>query len=219
MFFMMPFLMTSRPWAVAPAYVSKGPISTHDNDTEVEFPASVALNAVALLVAFGDGDPDVGWSADGDWTELARGYSSDGDFGAVLWLKVCDGTEGGTTIAASSGGSAFDFGAQIFTFSDADNNAAEDASAKIIDNSTSLTSNATTTTGLNRLGVRLYVQQGNSASTPPAEWTERAEDLAGSMRVALDTKTIATATTEAATTRTVPSARSAIVFDLALVPR
>jgi len=86
---------------------------------------------------------------------------------------------------------------------------------------TTMTSPATTTTGPNRLGVRLFIGNEAGVSTPPAGWTESHEDLStvGNPKLTIvDTKGILAATTEAASSRTITASFAGAIHASAFIP-
>ncbi|MDO8942301.1 MAG: hypothetical protein Q7U75_03910, partial [Desulfobacterales bacterium] len=86
-----------------------------------------------------------------------------------------------------------------------------------------VTSPATTTTGVDRLLLRIYTDEQGVLSSPPATWTERFdnfETIISAITGAADTKELAAAGTEAATSRSYGGGDGTtyVCFGLALVP-
>lgn len=201
-----------------PAYSAKGAVTADfSNSISVPFPATVNANDIALFVQTADSDPS-GWSSTTGFTDIASGLN--GSTGARLTYKRCVGNEDSTNVTFDTSATASQVSGQIFTISGAvaSGTPYEDASANT-GSSTSMTSNATTISGAARLGIRIYAQADNRASTPPSGWTEASEDADATIQymVSFDTKQV-TAGTEGSTSRTISGIESWIVFDLAMIP-
>lgn len=230
--FLCPVPFVKLPGGAPPVYYSKGAIiaqrlSFDGASVDVAYPAVVSAGHIAVMVMLGTagGGINIGGAGPDDvtWDHLATGTDSD-QYAAKLWWRECAGTEGGTTSLLNTDGAATDYCAQIFTFDLALTGAdpTQDPSAAIANFSSSFTSNATTVSIANSLGVRIYCQFDNITSTPPSGWTENSEDQTSpyiDFLIAIDTKIISSAGTEAASTRTVTGGPFGIIFDFALKPR
>lgn len=201
-----------------PAYASKGAVTADFASViNVSFPAVVNANDIALFVQTADSNPS-GWGGTTGFTPIASAVG--GSTGARLLYKRCTGSEDGTSVTFDSNGTAGTCSGQIFTISGAivSGTPYEDASVNS-GASTTMTSNATTISGAARLGIRIYCQGDNRASTPPSGWTEQSEDadVVIQFMVSFDTKEVA-AGTEGATSRTISGSEDWVVFDLAMIP-
>lgn len=214
--FLCPVPFVKLPGGGEPIFVSNGPYAEFVGNGDATFPDDVANGQLALIIGVGSGNT-TSWHADG-FTVLSEGEYADSP-GVWLAYKICDGTEGGTTASIDVEGSSGFTEAVIAIFSSVltSGDPTEDVSAAS-GASTSETSNSTTTSGANRLGVRIYVQNDDRSSTVPAGWTEEFALLGSNYSTTLDTKLIPSATTEAATTRTIGGFERWVVIDLALKP-
>lgn len=187
-----------------------------------DYPASVAADDIAIIIhalydSAGSGattlsTPD-GWTAfgaqvhDGSNYIIARAY----------WKRLAGSESGSVTVSHTLGMTQAYARMGVFRgcatvgdpFEDYDTSGGS---------ASSFTSPTTTTLGANRLGLRLSVVLSGLAESPPSGWTERYETAATSLTVAGDTKTIASASTEAASARTEGFSTNYVVLALALKP-
>jgi hypothetical protein len=204
--------------ALSPVLVAKGVADFDATATALTpaFPAGVLPNDIAIAVHFSDSTTAATWP--GGWTTLTQATTTNWQ-SQVAW-KRCDGTEDGTTISLAQAG-AIVKGAQIWVFRHciASGTPFEDFS-NATSTSTSATSNSTTTTGVDRLVVRITTNSDDVPGSTPAGYTSPVVDvttLGNDGAITLDFKVIPTATTDAASTRTITSG-AFTVHDFALLP-
>ena len=207
-----------------PVYVGNGGIvgNTALTTVTLTFPGSgVADKDIAFLSLHSDNHTTM--AVPGGWTPCGAQEDTSGTVSARLWWKRCDGTENGTTVACTRGsgttGEWFGGVISIFRNCPISGDPFEGYSA-VQSNTTTASAPAVTSTGDKRLACLFYCIGDDTVSTPGGSYTEQWEQFEQSGNdglQALDTQVMPTATTIAATSRTILS-NPAVCFGLALLP-
>jgi hypothetical protein len=205
--------------ALSSVFIAKGVASFGATTAALTpaFPAvGVLADDIAVCVHFADTTSAVTWP--GGWTVLTAATTTNWE-SQVAW-KRCTGTEAGTTISLTQA-TAVVKGAQIYIFRlcIAPGTPYEDYSTAT-GTSTSATSNATTVSGVDRLAVRITANSDDVTGSTPAGYTSPVADtttLGNDGALTLDFKVVPSATTVAASTRSITSG-AFTVHDFALIP-
>lgn len=214
---------------------SAGVASGDATDTlTVYYPSSVAVDDIAILLKLARTSTTQNLTDESEdgWTPFAAETVQVGSLGSLaarLYWRRCTGSEDGTSFTASmtttGGGTALRF-AQIATFSGCVASGTPYEGFTVLSNASNGTGAAATdttvTSGSDRLGVRifLFANDGQTGAVT-GSWTRNSEistTLASDATIAWDTKTIASATTEAATARDGATNYANINFAFALIP-
>lgn len=159
-----------------------------------------AANDIALVSLGGLYDTTISWPAGNEIAELTHTASSNQTHGA-FWMR-CTGSESGTFTATFGTSRHWTIALTLISGCKTSGTPYESLSVNE-GTSTSATGTAITTTGANRLGVTMYsVREGWIIGSPPSGWTEVYDYFStDNPALALDTKEIATASTESAAVR------------------
>ena len=186
-------------------------------------PAGVAVGDILYLMGMCNvSGTAMSITADGTgWTQLATVSGSGGFQSMTLWRYIVTSLPLPTmpTVDVAFNSKS----AQVFAFSGADTTTPEES----VDTNTGATSSsitgvALTTTDVDRLGVQIWGLRDDTTGTPAAGWTEEVETISAANStddaIALDTKTIASAGTEGAPTRTLAASELWSVIGFAIIP-
>lgn len=192
----------------------------------VDLPSGRDANSITIIVAgciWASGSaPTLSIGSGTSFSQINN--SGDAFSMRVAWLRGSAGTT--VSISGSGGGGIFSIGGYCLHFSGcitSGDPTEGGATTTGTSASTTHTSPSTVTTGDNRLGVRIWVR-GNSGitSTLASGWTERRDgDLMNTFMTlssAAYTKTIASASTEAAASATASSSVTWLCQGFALIP-
>ncbi len=150
------------------------------------------------------------------WTSILDGENTDDCHCYVAWRRS-DGTETGNVdaiLSTSNSGVT-----TIVSFSGAKRTGTPwEGYSLNFGTSTAVVSNAITTTDNDRLGVHLVLPRSNVATAPTGSWAEHVDSGGNVARNIVESITIATASTEASTTRTFGTSRDFFTLALALLP-
>lgn len=201
----------------APAFVAAGTVVQGTTSVAVPYYAGLAANDIAFIFANDRSNPTLadiaGWTGE---PQVAVGGGTAND--CRIWWRRLVGSESGNVTVTSTSGAAVN--AVMIGVSGAITTGTpyEDYDGTAAGDSTSATSNTITTTGDERLGIRFTatVTVGGAADAPTG-WTERVDSVGIAEAISIDTKTIASAGDEAASTRTVATGEWS-VLTLAVLP-
>jgi len=180
--------------------------------------SGIAAGDIAILQitcsATASGQSVSSWAS--GFTPIAGAEQTTDHHSFTAWRR-CDGSENGgtatTTLSISDDGSS-----RIVYYRDAIGvGTPYEGLNSGKGTSTTVTSPSITTAGSDRLCVHLVAYRRNSATSPPATWTEDIDAGANTARVVSEHKTRASAGTEASTSRSITSA-DWICDSLALLP-
>lgn len=220
--FCIPMVVTAAA-ASAPSFVATGTRSSGTANPSPTYPAGIATNDILLLWVVANSPGTIG-SVSG-FTAEAQVDDGTNQVGARLFWKRATGSESGSQSVTVTGGAGnngaiiaayrgcITSGTPYEGFSCAESNA---------DANTTHVSPATTTLGANRLVVRLWAVTENAGVAVPSGYTEDFESVDSTNFLVLtgDSKPVASASTEPASTRTYASGfnTSSVAAGLAFIP-
>jgi hypothetical protein len=212
--------------AAEPTFVAAGTVATGSTSLSIPYYAGLQADDIAIVWAGANSNPTVGTIA--GFTALTP--ISAGNFDAGLFWRRLTGGESGNVSLSMTGANQC-VGVMIGIRGAITSGTPHEGHASTTEDNedAEVAGPDLTTTGSNRLGIRFgYNDAGQTnasqLSDPPATWTERLDVLAHTSRVGLqiDTKEIASATTEGTGEREVFSDTSqvtgAIVQAFAIIP-
>lgn len=213
------WLTQSAAGGATPTFVAVGAKAQAAGTLNVPYYAGLAANDIAIMIA--TGYDDVSFGTVSGWTAESQ-VSVTSAMRARLYWKRLAGSESGTESITGSTANA-NHGVMIgFRGCITSGTPYEAYNSNTSAGNTSVTSPSTTTTGANRLLLRVYTDEdGGTNTTPPAGWTEQYENwetVVGFNRIALDTLAQASAATVSATSRTASFPSSWVTLGLALLP-
>jgi hypothetical protein len=183
-----------------PTFVAAGTAATGTTSLSIPYYAGLAADDIAYIFVGDESDGRHGDIADftGEADEPAI---NSGNAIRVYWSRLTGGESGSVSVAitntpTNSVGVMFGIRGAITTGTPHEGYSALDGAG------TSASSNTIVTTGPNRLCLRLGLDSGTVATTPPSGWTEAFEYVGANDSITIDTKTRAAAGTEAASART-----------------
>lgn len=179
---------------------------------------TLAANDILFWIAIASNSSlgmGITWPA--GWTSLLEGENTDDCHCFVAWRRATGSESGNVDATLSANGDGV---TTIVSFSGASQETTPwEGYSLNFGTSTAVVSNAITTTGIDRLGVHLVLPRSNVATTPTGSWTEHVDAGGNIARNVVESITIATASTEASTTRTFGTARDFFTIALALLPQ
>jgi len=203
------------------SFVAAGAKAQAAGTLDVPYYSGLAANDIAIILAAGYNDVTFG-TATGFTAETQVNHAS-GNRIRLYWKRL-DGSESGNVSITGATGAAnigvmLGFRGAITTGTPYEGYATSNGNVA----SNLVTSPATTTTADGRIALRLYTHEWGAGTTPPATWTERFdgfETIISAITISADTKDVATASTEAATTRNLGGGNgtSYVCAGLALIP-
>lgn len=201
-----------------PAFRAAGTTALFTASTTVraQYP-TLALNDILFWVAIAsNSSAGMGISWPAGWTSLLEGENTDDCHCFIAWRRA-DGTETGNvdaTLTANGDGVT-----TIVSFKGAKRTSTPwEGYSLNFGTSTAVVSNAIVTTDADRLGVHLVLPRSNVGTSPTGSWTEHVDSGGNVARNVVESITIATASTEASTTRTFGTSRDFFTLALALLP-
>lgn len=214
--FCLPMVVGAVAGGSAPTIVAAGAMVTVDGTTiAVPYYAGLAVNDIAFIWVNANSTPTIGTIT--NFTSLTQ--ISNGTFGARLAWKRLLGSESGTASCTATGAGTVTgimIGVRGVFLTGTPYEGANTANGS----GTAQTSATIITTQANTLGLRFGAAASGSAVAPPSTWTELVDDDdggAGSF-IEVDYKTLATAATEGASTRTLGFSGLWVVQTLAALP-
>lgn len=178
---------------------------------DVPYYSGFQADDIAFIWAFANDTPTFGTVS--GWTALTQ--VNNGTFGGRLYWKRLTGSESGT-VTVSASGAVSALGIMIGVRNALTSGTPYEGANSANGSGTSQTSATIITTSDDCLGLRFGGSGVASASSPPSGWIERVDTNSG-FNVQIDTIDLASAGTEAASTRTISSA-SWVVQTLAVLP-
>ena len=203
----------------APAFRAAGTTALFTATTLVraQYPTLAANDILFMIAIASNSSAGMGITWPSGWTSLLEGENTDDCHCFVAWKRAA-GTESGnvdSTLSANGDGVV-----TIAAFSGASQEATPwEGYSLNFGTSTAVVSNAIVTTGIDRLGVHLVLPRSNVNTTPTGSWTEHVDAGGNVARNIVESITIATASTEASTTRTFGTNRDFFTIALALLPQ
>lgn len=193
-----------------PTFVAVGAVGTVD---AAEY-AGAAANDIGVIIVSADSSPTISDIA--NWTAFSATVTSGANGTRAFWRRM-PGAVGTVSVsisgASQSGVIMFGIRGCITT-----GNPFEDYQSQV-GTSTSQTSDSITTTGTNRLAIRVGGTQAFIADmgSPPSGYTQAFEDNFEPC-FSMDYKSVPTATTEAASTRTLGTSTNWFTHTFAMIP-
>lgn len=199
-----------------PTYVGAGAAANGTADPITPaYPAGLAAGDILILVDQ-ISSTSASKSAPAGWTTEFSGGTGEEDTRTYTFSKVATGSESGTLSTTSwTGGGASRRLARIYAFRGA---GSIEGKAGLGWDNIDARYPALTTTGVNRLGVRIGVFDDAGATLTLSTWTQQATATATAAAQVLFTKSLPTATTEAQATVGQPASYDNAGFSFALVP-
>lgn len=203
----------------APAFraASTTALFTATTLVRAQYPTLAANDILFWIAIASNNAPGMGITWPSGWTSLLEGENTDDCHCFVAWRRATGSESGNVDATLSTNGDGVN---TIVSFSGASQEATPwEGYSPNYGTSTSVVSNAITTTGIDRLGVHLVLPRSNVATTPTGSWTEHVDAGGNVARNVVESITIATASTEASTTRTFGTNRDFFTIALALLPQ
>lgn len=216
-------MVTAVAAASAPSFVAAGTSSSGTANPSPTYPAGIAANDILVLWVMANSPGTVG--AVSGFTAETQVDNGTNNVGARFFWKRATGSESGSQSVTVTGGAGNNAaiiaayrgcvtsGTPYEGFSCAQSNA---------DANTTHVSPATTTLGANRLVVRLWAFTENAGVAVPSGYTEDFESVDSTNFLVLtgDSKPVASASTEPASTRTYASGfnTASLAAGLAFIP-
>lgn len=196
--------------ASAPTFFGAGTAAFDANEggtNNCSFPSSLAAGDLLFACGGGDDIPFSGFEPSGGWTEIGQSASS--GFGVSVWWCVWDESSSSTTLDANTASNGTQVGGGfVFAVRGADTSSPIEDPQDSSGSGTSMTADAVTTSGSNRLVCFFGGIGASGVSTPPSGWDERVDTgstLGNDMQLTLDTKVQASAGSAGTATRTIAS--------------
>lgn len=198
--------------ASAPSFFAAGTAAFDANEggtNNCSFPASLAAGDLLFACGAGDDIPFIGFEPQGGGTWTKIGQSANSGFGVSVWWCVWNGSSSSTSLDANTASNgALVGGGFVFAVRGADTSDPIEGPQDSSGSGTSMTADAVTTSGANRLVCFFGGVGGAGASTPASGWDERVDTgstLGSDMQLTLDTKVQAAAGSTGTATRTIAS--------------
>lgn len=204
---------TSTP----PTIVAVGTVAASSSSLSVPYYAGLAANDIAILFTAGISNPTIGGVA--GFTALTQITQSAETAMRLQWSRLTGSESGSVTVAHTGGNNSK--GVMIgIRGAIASGTPYEGLGTSQAASGTTQTSAALVTTVPNTLGLRFgcNVDADDTTGSPPSGWTEQLEHVATNVTtITIDSKTITSAGTEPASSRTVYE-NNWIVQTLAILP-